>query len=85
MRADKLINTNTFKKCYYSILFYSILFSLPDVNSSPSIPLEQLPRCQSGSCNGLLRPHVVWFGENLDSGVLREAGMSLFVGKAKFV
>ncbi|XP_034232116.1 NAD-dependent protein deacylase sirtuin-5, mitochondrial-like [Thrips palmi] len=47
---------------------------LPDVNScSSSIPTEQLPRCQSGSCNGLLRPHVVWFGENLDSGVLAEA------------
>ena len=32
------------------------------------IPVENLPRCQN--CKGLLRPHVVWFGESLDSQVL---------------
>ncbi|KAG6543614.1 hypothetical protein Mapa_014977 [Marchantia paleacea] len=28
-----------------------------------------LPRCKL--CNGLLRPHVVWFGENLERRILR--------------
>ncbi len=32
---------------------------------------EPLPRC--GNCGALLRPHVVWFGETLDSGVIRSA------------
>ncbi|GAB1603192.1 NAD-dependent protein deacylase-like isoform X1 [Argonauta hians] len=36
------------------------------------IPTEQLPRCKTPSCKGLLRPHVVWFGENLDPNVLRK-------------
>ncbi|XP_028817738.1 NAD-dependent protein deacylase sirtuin-5, mitochondrial isoform X1 [Denticeps clupeoides] len=34
------------------------------------IPAEDLPRCERSGCNGLLRPHVVWFGESLDSDVL---------------
>lgn len=34
------------------------------------IPLDQLPRCKHNGCNGLLRPHVVWFGENLYPDVL---------------
>ncbi|XP_064616170.1 NAD-dependent protein deacylase-like [Liolophura sinensis] len=36
-----------------------------------AIPMEDLPRCKTGSCSGLLRPHVVWFGESLDPKVLR--------------
>lgn len=36
--------------------------------------LASLPRC--GSCGGLLRPAVVWFGESLDPDTLEEA-MSL--------
>lgn len=35
------------------------------------IPLPQLPTC--GSCNSLLRPHVVWFGEMLDADILNTA------------
>jgi NAD-dependent deacetylase len=31
---------------------------------------ERLPRCE---CGALLRPDVVWFGEALDEGVVREA------------
>jgi len=27
-------------------------------------------RCQQSGCGGLLRPHVVWFGESLESAVL---------------
>ncbi|XP_012694921.1 NAD-dependent protein deacylase sirtuin-5, mitochondrial [Clupea harengus] len=34
------------------------------------IPAEDLPRCEESGCNGLLRPHVVWFGETLDSDIL---------------
>ncbi|EFJ14234.1 hypothetical protein SELMODRAFT_120595, partial [Selaginella moellendorffii] len=40
-----------------------------------NIPRLQLPRCRS--CNGLLRPHVVWFGESLDLGVMERAHESL--------
>ncbi|XP_012990349.2 NAD-dependent protein deacylase sirtuin-5, mitochondrial isoform X1 [Esox lucius] len=43
----------------------------PDPNTSDAqIPPHELPRCEQGSCNGLLRPHVVWFGETLDSDIL---------------
>ncbi|XP_018652344.1 putative chromatin regulatory protein sir2 [Schistosoma mansoni] len=42
------------------------------------IPLSQLPRCQNrinnNICGGLLRPHVVWFGENLEPHILSKAG-----------
>jgi NAD-dependent deacetylase len=33
--------------------------------------LGPLPKCQE--CGGLLRPHVVWFGEALDATLLRQA------------
>jgi len=33
--------------------------------------LPELPAC--GACGGLLRPHVVWFGESLDPMVLNRA------------
>lgn len=35
------------------------------------LDLPALPRCQA--CGGLLRPGVVWFGENLDHGLLDRA------------
>lgn len=35
-----------------------------------AVPLWCLGRCEEDGCNGLLRPHVVWFGEALDPGVL---------------
>ncbi|KER28982.1 hypothetical protein T265_04278 [Opisthorchis viverrini] len=49
------------------------------------IPEEQLPRCHKPIsdkhpdrlCNGLLRPHVVWFGESLDDDVLRRVGIAM--------
>jgi len=40
--------------------------------SQDRIPAELLPRCQVKGCGGLLRPHVVWFGEGLDGRVLAE-------------
>ncbi|TGZ71732.1 hypothetical protein CRM22_002450 [Opisthorchis felineus] len=49
------------------------------------IPEEQLPHCHKpisekhpdSLCNGLLRPHVVWFGESLDTDVLRRVGIAM--------
>jgi NAD-dependent deacetylase sirtuin 5 len=38
---------------------------------SAKIPADQLPKCPQ--CGGLLRPAVIWFGENLDSDVMRKA------------
>ena len=35
------------------------------------VPLPEMPEC--GNCKALLRPHVVWFGEMLDPGVLDAA------------
>ena len=33
------------------------------------VSVQDLPRCKKPSCGGLLRPHVVWFGEGLDEEV----------------
>ncbi|XP_007539324.1 NAD-dependent protein deacylase sirtuin-5, mitochondrial isoform X3 [Erinaceus europaeus] len=41
------------------------------------IPVEKLPRCEEAGCGGLLRPHVVWFGENLDPTILEEVDREL--------
>lgn len=50
-----------------------------------TVPLPELPRCIS--CRGLLRPHVVWFGEMLEPKILdqayeaiRDCGVMLVVG-----
>ena len=37
------------------------------------IPREDLPKCEKENCKGLLRPHIVWFGENLDEYILEQA------------
>uniref|UniRef100_A0A672T8I8 NAD-dependent protein deacylase sirtuin-5, mitochondrial n=1 Tax=Sinocyclocheilus grahami TaxID=75366 RepID=A0A672T8I8_SINGR len=43
----------------------------PDPSAKDArIPVQHLPRCDGSGCNGLLRPHVVWFGETLDSDIL---------------
>ncbi|KAL3685810.1 hypothetical protein R1sor_003832 [Riccia sorocarpa] len=48
----------------------------PDTTSPDArIPVMQLPRCKL--CNGLLRPHVVWFGENLERKILCEVDEAL--------
>ena len=44
--------------------------------SNADIPIELLPQCNCGS-SGLLRPHVVWFGENLDAEVLEKVDHSV--------
>ncbi|CAG7833526.1 unnamed protein product [Allacma fusca] len=48
----------------------------PDTNAEDArIPVESLPRCQK--CQGLVRPGVIWFGENLNEGDLTAAGKEL--------
>ncbi|KAH9503490.1 NAD-dependent protein deacylase sirtuin-5, mitochondrial [Bulinus truncatus] len=50
----------------------------PDPTAADAkIPEDQLPRCKKGNCNGLLRPHVVWFHESLDPSVLLQAELEL--------
>lgn len=41
------------------------------VSEDKRVPLPALPRCKP--CNGLLRPHIVWFGESLDQAVMDRA------------
>lgn len=50
----------------------------PDPDTEDArIPVENLPRCKESGCSGLLRPHVVWFGETLDSDILMEVNNEL--------
>ncbi|XP_076829061.1 NAD-dependent protein deacylase sirtuin-5, mitochondrial [Brachyhypopomus gauderio] len=52
----------------------------PDPNCSDAdIPVADLPRCDEGGCDGLLRPDVIWFGETLDSHVLTKVEKELDV------
>lgn len=39
------------------------------------IPVKSLPHCKKANCNGLLRPHIVWFGESLETPVFERAGI----------
>lgn len=41
------------------------------VSRNKEVPLPELPACNE--CGGLLRPHVVWFGEQLDPTMLEKA------------
>ena len=41
------------------------------------IPVDKLPKCKKEGCKGLVRPHVVWFGEGLDRDVLRQTNEEL--------
>ncbi|CAH1986615.1 unnamed protein product [Acanthoscelides obtectus] len=40
-------------------------------DSLPVVMKEDLPKCKK--CNSLVRPYIVWFGENLDHEVLRKS------------
>jgi len=44
----------------------------PSIMSS-DIPTEELPRCEIEDCGALLRPDIIWFGEQLDANVLEKA------------
>jgi NAD-dependent deacetylase len=42
------------------------------IRENRDVPLSPIPpRCPG--CGGLLRPHIVWFGEGLDPDIVREA------------
>jgi NAD-dependent deacetylase len=45
------------------------------VAENRQVPIPILPHCTA--CNGLLRPHIVWFGESLDSRDLERCYESL--------
>ncbi|XP_006864142.1 PREDICTED: NAD-dependent protein deacylase sirtuin-5, mitochondrial isoform X2 [Chrysochloris asiatica] len=44
---------------------------------SPICPALSGKGCEEAGCGGLLRPHVVWFGENLDPAILDEVDREL--------
>uniref|UniRef100_A0A2K6KGU6 NAD-dependent protein deacylase sirtuin-5, mitochondrial n=1 Tax=Rhinopithecus bieti TaxID=61621 RepID=A0A2K6KGU6_RHIBE len=44
---------------------------------SPICPALSGKGCEEAGCGGLLRPHVVWFGENLDPAILEEVDKEL--------
>jgi len=63
----------------------------PD-SQGANIPEKLLPRCGIPACGGLLRPHVVWFGEGLDGHILatadyelKECDLCLVVGTSSVV
>ena len=45
------------------------------VTDNHNVPIEILPYCDD--CGGLLRPHIVWFGEMLPGDVLSSANAAL--------
>jgi NAD-dependent deacetylase len=60
------------------------------ITTNRSLQLGPQPTC--GVCGGLLRPHVVWFGEPLDPVILqravaasRGAGVMLVIGTSSMV
>lgn len=47
------------------------VFSDPTISDTISnIPIQDLPSCEK--CGSLVRPHIVWFGENLEEEVLQQ-------------
>jgi NAD-dependent deacetylase len=60
------------------------------VETNRAVPIPLLPQCSA--CNGLLRPHIVWFGESLDPAdldrsmaALRACEVLLIVGTSGIV
>lgn len=60
------------------------------ISDNYDVPIDILPYCKK--CNGLLRPHIVWFGESLDSGdisrsmaALRTCEILLVIGTSGIV
>jgi len=48
----------------------------PDPNiMSSDIPIKELPRCEVEDCGALLRPDIIWFGEQLNENILQKARM----------
>ncbi|MBU8897383.1 NAD-dependent deacylase [Corallococcus sp. M34] len=55
----------------------------PPMDDTTVYPEGTVPRC--GACGGSLRPHIVWFGENLDEADLGRIGEFLTRGDGKLV
>ncbi|KAH7096515.1 DHS-like NAD/FAD-binding domain-containing protein, partial [Auriculariales sp. MPI-PUGE-AT-0066] len=53
-----------------------------DVQPEVDIPLNELPRCDKDGCGGLLRPGVVWFGEDIPPDLCLVIGTSSTVSPA---
>src|SRR5216117_918898 len=60
------------------------------VGTNRTVPIPILPRCPR--CDGLLRPHIVWFGESLDpvdlersSSAVRSCEVLLIIGTSGIV
>jgi NAD-dependent deacetylase len=53
------------------------------VQEDRRVPLPLPPRCDH--CGGLLRPNVVWFGEPLNSNILRQAETALLQSQVVLV
>lgn len=60
------------------------------VSENYDVPIDILPYCKS--CNGLLRPHIIWFGESLDPEditqsmeALQDCGVLLVIGTSGVV
>lgn len=60
------------------------------VETNRAVPIPLLPQCSA--CNGLLRPHIVWFGESLDPAdldrsmaALRACEVLLIIGTSGIV
>lgn len=47
----------------------------PEIHEDPPISIDLLPRCEK--CHGLLRPHVVWYGEGMDFDLLSKVDHAL--------
>ena len=45
------------------------------ITENHDLPIDILPRCKN--CGGLLRPHIVWFGEMLSTDIINEANAAL--------
>lgn len=43
------------------------------VSDNREVPIQILPDCPGPGCGGLLRPHVIWFGESLNTADIEQA------------
>jgi NAD-dependent deacetylase len=47
------------------------------VSVNREVPTQIPPYCEVSQCGGLLRPHIVWFGEALDAGDIEKSVAAL--------
>lgn len=54
---------------------HSLKYSDPNGHEQAPISLDLLPRCEK--CSGLLRPHIVWYGEGMEWDLLSKIDHAL--------